>query len=94
MCCDGCTRAFHQLCHDPIVDPNDDSEWFCHDCSIKRDPSKVGEYSGPFGDLMTNLDKKGATSYRLPKRIREYFEGVRTGVDGEYEDYVPPVKGK
>lgn len=43
---------------------------------------------------MTNLDKRGATSYRLPKRVREYFEGVRTGVDGEYEDYVPPIKGK
>lgn len=43
---------------------------------------------------MTNLDKKYATSYRLPKKLREYFEGVRTGVDGEYEEFVPPTKGK
>lgn len=42
---------------------------------------------------MTALDKKHAVSYRLPKKTREYFEGVRTGPDGEYEDFVPQPKG-
>lgn len=43
---------------------------------------------------MTNMDKQSAKAFVLPTDIREYFEGVRTGVDGEFEEFVPPVKGK
>lgn len=97
VCCDGCTRAFHQLCHDPFIPysvlSDEDEEWYCWDCSIKRDPGLVKQHKGPWGPLMTALDKKHAVSYRLPKKTREYFEGVRTGPDGEYEDFVPQPKG-
>ncbi|KKY37827.1 putative phd finger domain protein [Diaporthe ampelina] len=97
VCCDGCTRAFHQLCHDPFIPSSvlsdEDEEWYCWDCSIKRDPGLVKQHKGPWGPLMTALDKKHAVSYRLPKKTREYFEGVRTGPDGEYEDFVPQPKG-
>ncbi|PSR93908.1 hypothetical protein BD289DRAFT_166311 [Coniella lustricola] len=94
VCCDGCNKAFHYMDHTPVVDPNEDAAWFCWDCMVKRDPSLVGEHKGPFGSLMTNLDKKHAKVFALPKKIRDYFEGVRTGVDGEYEEFVSPVKGK
>lgn len=80
--------------HEPVVDPDEDAAWFCWDCNVKRDPSLVGEYEGPFGALMTNLDKRHAKAFVLPKKVREYFEGVRTGADGEYEEFVPPSKGK
>ncbi|ROW12423.1 hypothetical protein VMCG_00809 [Cytospora schulzeri] len=97
VCCDGCQRAFHQLCHDPLIESNfihdEDATWLCHDCMVKRNPDMVKEYSGPFGPLLTSLDKKHAVSFRLPKKIREYFEGVKTGVDGEYEDFVAQPKG-
>lgn len=97
VCCDGCTRAFHQLCHDPFIPysvlSDEDEEWYCWDCSIKRDPGLIKQHKGPWGPLMTALDKKHAVSYRLPKKTREYFEGVRTGPDGEYEDFVPQPKG-
>lgn len=97
VCCDGCTRAFHQLCHDPFIPysvlSDEDEEWYCWDCSIKRDPGLVKQHKGPWGALMTALDKKHAVSYRLPKKTREYFEGVKTGPDGEYEDFVPQPKG-
>lgn len=43
---------------------------------------------------MTNLDKRHAKVFSLPKKVREYFDGVRTGAEGEYEDFVPPPKGK
>ncbi|KAI3395517.1 hypothetical protein diail_1234 [Diaporthe ilicicola] len=97
VCCDGCTRAFHQLCHDPFIPhsvlSDEDEEWYCWDCSIKRDPGLVKQHKGPWGSLMTALDKKHAVSYRLPKKVREYFEGVKTGADGEYEDFVAQPKG-
>lgn len=80
--------------HEPIVDPDEDTAWFCWDCMVKRDPSLVGEYKGPFGALLTNLDKRHAKAFVLPKKVRDYFEGVRTGADGEYEEFVPPAKGK
>lgn len=60
---------------------------------VKRNPDMVGEYSGPFGMLLTGLDKKHAASFQLPRKVREYFEGVKTGLDGEYEDFVPQPKG-
>lgn len=97
VCCDGCTRAFHQLCHDPFIPysvlSDEDEEWYCWDCSIKRDPGLVKQHKGPWGPLLTALDKKHAVSYRLPKKTREYFEGVKTGPDGEYEDFIPQPKG-
>lgn len=80
--------------HTPIVDPNEDAAWFCWDCMVKRDPSLVSEHKGPFGSLITNLEKKHAKAFILPKKIRDYFEGVKTGVEGEYEEFVPPAKGK
>lgn len=97
VCCDGCPRAFHQLCHDPLIEyrfiHDEDSTWLCHDCLVKRNPDMVGDYDGPFGLLMTALDKKHAVSFRLPKKVREYFDGVKTGLDGEYEDFVAQPKG-
>lgn len=97
VCCDGCTRAFHQLCHEPFIPysvlSDEDEEWFCWDCSIKRDPGLLQQHKGPWGALMTALDKKHSVSYRLPKKTREYFEGVKTGPDGEYEDFVAQPKG-
>ncbi|KAJ4392222.1 hypothetical protein N0V93_005847 [Gnomoniopsis smithogilvyi] len=94
VCCDGCNKAFHYMDHEPVVDPNDDTAWFCWDCMVKRDPSLIGEYKGPFSALLTNLDKRHAKAFVLPKKVRDYFEGVRTGADGEYEEFVPPAKGK
>lgn len=80
--------------HEPVVDPDDDTAWFCWDCMVKRDPSLVGQHKGPFGALLTNLDKRHAKAFMLPRKVRDYFEGVRTGADGEYEEFIPPTKGK
>lgn len=43
---------------------------------------------GSFGRLTAQLDRKNPSAFHLPKQVREYFEGVRTGTEGEYEDGV------
>ncbi|RKP24726.1 hypothetical protein SYNPS1DRAFT_23215 [Syncephalis pseudoplumigaleata] len=38
MFCTNCSRSFHQLCHDPVVDDvwaETVAEWLCHDCIQK-----------------------------------------------------------
>jgi hypothetical protein len=59
--------------------------WFCNACNVSRNP-RVTDYHGLFGSLLTILQKKNPSAFHLPKDIREYFEGVRTGSEGEYED--------
>lgn len=34
------------------------------------------------------MDRKNPRAFRLPERLRDYFEGVKTGPDGEYEEIV------
>ncbi|MCJ1340861.1 hypothetical protein MMC09_006157 [Bachmanniomyces sp. S44760] len=68
---------------DPSQPP--EGEWFCYICKARRDPQpKRGR--GLFADLLTNLDKKNPIAFNLPYEVREYFEGVKTGEEGEYEE--------
>lgn len=89
VCCDGCTRSFHFKCVDPPINegalPDD---WFCNVCRDRRDPGE--ERDGSFGPLLSNLVRKNPSAFHLPKDIREYFENVKTGTEGEYEDVLPP----
>ncbi|KFY34741.1 hypothetical protein V495_08114, partial [Pseudogymnoascus sp. VKM F-4514 (FW-929)] len=42
--CDGCNIGWHQMCHDPVITEevvkDETKEWFCVDCSAKRDKKK------------------------------------------------------
>jgi len=67
-------------------------EWYCNVCLANRQPAP--HHGGAFGSLLNNLDKKNSGAFRLPAVIRDRFEGVRTGADGEYEDVVAPQPGK
>lgn len=42
--------------------------------------------TGPFGRLLYHLEMLNPVAFRLPLDIRDHFEGVRTGPDGEYEE--------
>ncbi|KAK4176078.1 hypothetical protein QBC36DRAFT_330024 [Triangularia setosa] len=93
ICCDGCTRSFHFNCVDPpLVRDAMPNEWFCNVCRMTRDPGAFPEHTGSFALLFEKLDAKNSTAFALPADIRNCFEGVRTGPEGEYEEIVPVVK--
>ncbi|KAI1742159.1 hypothetical protein F4680DRAFT_413082 [Xylaria scruposa] len=91
VCCDGCTFSFHFMCIDPPMDQGHiPDEWFCNECQIRYHPPLVNEHKGIFGALATSLQRKNPRAFRLPESIREHFEGVKTGAEGEYEEAIPP----
>ncbi|KAK0645916.1 hypothetical protein B0T16DRAFT_149273 [Cercophora newfieldiana] len=96
ICCDGCTRSFHFSCVDPPLPPQEsmpeDSQWFCNVCQSSRDPSSFQAHDGAFALLDEKLDARNSSAFRLPGPVRDLFENVRTGPDGEYEENVTVPK--
>ncbi|KAI1824790.1 hypothetical protein F4861DRAFT_226851 [Xylaria intraflava] len=91
VCCDGCTFSFHFVCIDPPMDQGHiPDEWFCNECQMRYNPPLVNEHKGLFGPLTASLQRKNPRSFRLPENIRDFFEGVKTGAEGEYEEAIPP----
>lgn len=89
LCCDGCVRSFHFKCLDPPMDEDHPPEgrWFCQVCQFKRqDDARCRLARGLFAMLEHNFSKQTPVAFSLPNRIREYYEGVGTGEDGEYEE--------
>lgn len=60
-------------------------DWFCNDCAYKRSARRE-EHSGPFGGLLTLLDKTIPRAFNLPKKVQTYFDGIKAGPNGEYEE--------
>ncbi|KAI0869797.1 hypothetical protein GGS24DRAFT_493468 [Hypoxylon argillaceum] len=91
VCCDGCSFSFHFMCIDPPMDQGHiPDEWFCNECQIRYNPPLVDEHTGVFGPLLANLQRKNPRAFRLSEPIRDYFWGVKTGAEGEYEEAAPP----
>ena len=91
LCCDGCTNSFHHACLEPPLNPDEDvdGEWFCPQCLGRRSneaPSPVGL----LGVLVRRVGNIIPKAYTLPIDVRDYFEGVRTGEEGEYEEVALP----
>ena len=63
-----------------------DSAWYCNVCDSKANPLTVEDESGSFGLLLAQLRGKNPNAFQLPKKIREFFENVKTGPEGEYEE--------
>ncbi|KAI9706899.1 MAG: hypothetical protein M1820_004678 [Bogoriella megaspora] len=87
LCCDGCDNAFHFSCLDPPrkkTDPIFQNPWYCSDCMAKKEAPQQ-EPRGLFQALLQNIDKRNAKTFQLPKEIRDFFEGVRTGEDGVFQ---------
>lgn len=87
LCCDGCVRSFHFQCLDPPGDPASppEGEWFCYVCAAKRDP-QLRPPRGLYAPLEHRLHRQNPRAFELSAPLREYFEGVKTGEDGEYEE--------
>lgn len=74
-----------------IEDALPEDPWFCNVCqSSRQPPPPSSELSGAFGSLLFKLNEKNPSAFQLPLDVRESFEGVKTGAEGEYEDIVPP----
>ncbi|KAI8959154.1 hypothetical protein F5Y11DRAFT_15769 [Daldinia sp. FL1419] len=90
VCCDGCNYSFHFLCIDPPMDEGHmPDEWYCNECKHRQCPPFT-DHIGPLRSLFSILDRKNPRAFRLPEDVRDLFEGVRTGPEGEYEEVVPP----
>ena len=85
LCCDGCDRAFHFTCLDPPLDEKAtlDGPWLCHACKGEKGLESANN-TGLFAELQKRIVSKNPTSFILPHSVREYFEGVQTGTNGEY----------
>lgn len=88
LCCDGCSRSFHFTCCDPPLSSQADAlaePWYCFVCDAAEHPPHKAPH-GLFSGLKYVLEKSNASSFSLPSSVRTYFEGIRAGVEGEYEE--------
>ncbi|KPI45868.1 Transcriptional regulatory protein RCO1 [Cyphellophora attinorum] len=91
LCCDGCTNSFHHSCLEPPLNPDEEVEgaWYCPRCEARH--KKSTEESKTFlGRALGTLDHVIPRAFALPLELREYFEGVRTGEEGEYTEFSQP----
>lgn len=94
LCCDGCNRSFHFTCCDPPLNPDAsqlDEPWFCSVCETRRSPPPK-QTRGLFAMLLSVVVKQNTTAFEVPEVIRDYFEGVKTGLEGEYEEDIITIK--
>ena len=94
LCCDGCVRSFHFSCLDPPMDQArpPDGEWLCFNCKARIEPRPKAPRGGLFPSLHYGLHDKNPTAFHLPYEVRDFFEGVKTGEEGEYEEIFPSKK--
>ena len=78
----------HHSCLEPPLDPDHDVEgqWFCPQCQAKRNKN-VKESRGILGKIVTRVQTIIPKAFALPTEVRDYFDGVRTGEGGEYEEF-------
>jgi hypothetical protein len=67
--------------------------WYCDTCHSKLEPAPPTPEDGKiFERLLAKNWSKNAISFQLPKDIREYFDNVKTGPEGE--EPAPPKTAK
>lgn len=96
LCCDGCERSFHFDCVDPPIDPEShlDEPWYCRVCRRLRYAGNgvaVNNARDLFASLRAQLVTRNTTAFVLPRSISTFFEGVKMGLDGEYQLAPPPM---
>ncbi|KKY20880.1 putative phd finger domain protein [Phaeomoniella chlamydospora] len=89
ICCDGCPHAFHFSCVDPPLKAIPEGQWYCSRCNAERNQGGQS-HLGIFNKVVRNYDEELPVSYALPKPIQDYWDCVRRGSNGEYEEYAEP----
>ena len=86
LCCDGCVRSFHFSCMDPPINRRKLPEtWYCHACTAQN-ALQPKRRSGFLGRLSQKAESKNPVAFFNPVDIRNFFEGVKTGDEGEFQD--------
>lgn len=75
-----------------------DDAWHCAACVSQRSFGArigVGEaalqrQAFAFAAFVSTLEKSNPREFALPARVKTYFDGVKSGPEGEYEDIQPP----
>lgn len=62
--------------------------WFCFTCVAGKSVMR-GSSKGTWAPLKGGLRRKNPVSYRLPAGVRDHFEFVATGDEGEYVEHFP-----
>lgn len=62
-----------------------EGSWYCSRCVAGQSHGPT-EVDGIFGSLSNHSDDINPKVFSLPIRLREYYDGIRTGEEGEYED--------
>ena len=96
LLCEGCPNSFHGECLEPPVKIDDvEGDWYCPECEVKRRrgnaKSEVRNFMNP---LVNQINDSYPRFYSLPADIRNYFENIKTGDDGEYVELYAPVTNK
>ena len=81
----------HHACLEPPLDPDDDinGEWYCPQCLARRNKHPT-DAPGFLGKVIRRVEDIIPKAFTLPSDVRSYFDGVRTGESGEYEEYGQP----
>ena len=58
---------------------------YCNSCRAIRDPPRRSN-NRLFEKLVDKMNRMNPVAFHLPKSIRNYFDGVTTGEDGEYQE--------
>ena len=88
VCCEGCWRAFHHSCWDPPHGKENlpEGDFYCYKCRDRRNLLPNATPPGALGGLFGDLVKTNPVAFNLTNSVRDYFEGVKTGEEGEYEE--------
>ena len=66
-----------------------DDQWYCPQCTA-RQHYRRNETTGILGRIVRRVEEINPKAFNLPFDIRDYFEGVKTGDEGEYEEVSLP----
>lgn len=88
VCCDSCPKVYHPLeCLDPPVDYTAEQTWYCNECLERQNPT-AERALGMVTSLDSEMNKVNTKLFLVNEELREYFEGVKTRHDKDYEwDY-------
>ena len=62
-----------------------EGQWLCTKC-LKGRLEFPAQSRGVFRELTAEVNGKNPSAFNLPLSVREYFDGVKTGEEGEYEE--------